>query len=65
MGLIRGSLDQVGGTADITWVQPRVLEGKQLDILAEQFKAWTESVGKTEKKVEEQAKAAKTQVLVQ
>nr|KIR46678.1 26S proteasome regulatory subunit N9 [Cryptococcus bacillisporus CA1280] len=65
LGLIRGSLDQVDGTADITWVQPRVLEGKQLDTLAEQFKAWTESVGKTEKKVEEQAKAAKTQILVQ
>lgn len=65
LGLIRGSLDQVDGTADITWVQPRVLEGRQLDTLAEQFKAWTESVGKTEKRVEEQAKAAKTQVLVQ
>ncbi|WVQ71861.1 hypothetical protein IAR50_001403 [Cryptococcus sp. DSM 104548] len=65
LNLIRGSLDQVDSTADITWVQPRVLEGKQLDTLGEQFRVWSESVGKTTKRVEEQAKAAKTAVAVQ
>ena len=52
--LIRGSLDQVSGTADITWVQPRVLEGSQLDLLAQQFTTWQDAVGKTGLEVEEQ-----------
>lgn len=47
LGLIRGSLDQVAGTVDITWVQPRVLEGQQLDTLAEQFGHWADAVGQT------------------
>ena len=45
--LIKGSLDQVASTVDITWVQPRVLEGGQVDILAEQFGHWTDAVGET------------------
>ncbi|WRT67337.1 uncharacterized protein IL334_004307 [Kwoniella shivajii] len=65
LSLIKGSLDQVDGTADISWVQPRVLEGTQLDTLAEQLEAWCESVGKTEHQVEEQRKAAKRAVLVE
>lgn len=47
LGLIRGSLDQVSSTVDLTWVQPRVLEGSQLDTLAEQFGHWTDAVGQT------------------
>lgn len=47
LGLIRGSLDQVASTVDITWIQPRVLEGAQLDTLAEQFGHWTDGVGQT------------------
>ena len=61
--LIRGSLDQVASTADITWVQPRVLEGSQLETLAQQFGAWREGVGKTEKSVEKQRRTAKAEVL--
>ncbi len=47
LGLIRGSLDQVASTVDLAWVQPRVLEGSQLDTLAEQFGHWTDAVGQT------------------
>jgi len=47
LGLIRGSLDQVASTVDITWIQPRVLEGTQLETLAEQFGHWTDAVGET------------------
>lgn len=59
LSLIRGSLDQVSSTVDITWVQPRVLEGSQLDTLATQFKAWTASVGKTEESVDQLRAEAK------
>ncbi|WVQ98920.1 hypothetical protein IAU59_006051 [Kwoniella sp. CBS 9459] len=65
LSLIKGSLDQVAGTADISWVQPRVLEGNQLDTLADQLEAWCAAVGSTEKRVEEQRVAAKEAVLVE
>ncbi|WWC89772.1 uncharacterized protein L201_004698 [Kwoniella dendrophila CBS 6074] len=65
LSLIKGSLDQVDGTADISWVQPRVLEDNQLDTLTEQLDAWCNSVGKTQHQVEEQRKAAQLAVQVQ
>jgi 26S proteasome regulatory subunit N9 len=49
--LIRGSVDQIDSTVDITWVQPRVLDAQQLGMLAGQFGEWTRAVGKTEGKV--------------
>jgi len=66
LGLIRGSLDQIDSTVDITWVQPRVLEESQLDTLAEQFDQWSKSVGKTAESVEAQRReAAKSVKLAQ
>lgn len=59
LALIRGSLDQVSSTVDVTWVQPRVLEGGQLDTLSDQFKSWREGVGRTELEVENQRITAK------
>lgn len=49
--LIRGTVDQIDSTVDITWVQPRVLDERQLETLAKQFGEWTRSVGVTEGKV--------------
>ncbi|ORY28276.1 hypothetical protein BCR39DRAFT_535243 [Naematelia encephala] len=63
LSLIRGTLDQVSATADITWIQPRVLEQSQLDTLAEQFNAWRHGVESTELKVEQQREAARAAVL--
>ncbi|KAK4684290.1 26S proteasome regulatory subunit N9, partial [Tremellales sp. Uapishka_1] len=40
LGLIRGSIDQVASTVEITWVQPRVLEQSQLETLSEQVAQW-------------------------
>jgi 26S proteasome regulatory subunit N9 len=57
--LIRGSLDQVSSTADITWVQPRVLEDNQLDVLSIQFDSWRDGVGRTELEVENQRVTAR------
>ncbi len=62
LSLIRGSLDQVSSTADITWVQPRVLEGSQLDTLSEQFDQWSAGVGRTELEVENQRLTAREAV---
>ena len=41
-GLIKGTMDQVDGTVNITWVQPRVLDIAQLGLLSAQLKGWTE-----------------------
>ncbi|RXK36242.1 26S proteasome regulatory subunit N9 [Tremella mesenterica] len=65
LGLIRGTLDQVDATVDITWVQPRVLETAQLETLAQQIDAWCESVGRVEKQVEQERIVAKEAVLVE
>ncbi|TIB64755.1 hypothetical protein E3P78_00946 [Wallemia ichthyophaga] len=38
--LIRGSIDQVSGTASINWVQPRVLDKNQIKSLASRLNEW-------------------------
>lgn len=32
-GLVRGAIDQVSGTVNMTWVQPRVLDKNQVSYL--------------------------------
>jgi len=47
LGLIKGSMDQVDGTVDVTWVMPRVLDGVQMGALAGRFGEWAVKVNKT------------------
>jgi len=47
LGLIKGSMDQVDGTVDVTWVMPRVLDKKQMGALAGRFGEWAVKVSKT------------------
>ncbi len=60
---MRGTLDQVSSTADITWIQPRVLEGQQLDTVAEQFDTWRSGVRGLVGAVDEKRQRAKAAVL--
>ncbi|GAB0131855.1 hypothetical protein EsDP_00000312 [Epichloe bromicola] len=56
LGLLRGTIDQVGQVAHITWVQPKVLDMKQIgnmrqrllewDFNVNQLGNWIESAGK-------------------
>jgi len=46
LGLIKGSLDQISGTASITWVQPRVLNKQQIEALKKKLDEWTNRVMK-------------------
>lgn len=39
--LIRGTIDQVDETVTISWVQPRVLDAKQLDVVAARLQDWS------------------------
>jgi 26S proteasome regulatory subunit N9 len=45
--LMEGSMDQVDGTAHITWILPRVLQKEQMADLATRFGEWAVKVSKT------------------
>jgi hypothetical protein len=42
LGLIKGIIDGVEEVVNVTWVQPRVLDKDQLNLLHDQLGAWTE-----------------------
>jgi 26S proteasome regulatory subunit N9 len=44
LGLLRGTIDQVDGVAQITWVQPKVLDMKQIAAMRERLLDWDSSV---------------------
>jgi len=44
IGLIKGSIDQVEQTVNVSWVQPRVLDKSQLGLLVTQLENWTDRV---------------------
>ena len=44
LGLLRGSIDQVAEVARINWVQPKVLDMKQVDNMRGRLKDWDSSV---------------------
>ncbi|KAI8458303.1 hypothetical protein BY996DRAFT_4577339 [Phakopsora pachyrhizi] len=44
LGLIKGSLDQVSRTVNITWVQPRVLSKEQIQGLKNKLDQWSQRV---------------------
>ncbi|KAL1853501.1 hypothetical protein VTK73DRAFT_9012 [Phialemonium thermophilum] len=44
LGLLRGTIDQVDEVAHINWVQPKVLDMKQIDNMRLRLKDWDENV---------------------
>ena len=44
LGLLRGSIDQVDEVAKISWVQPKVLDMKQIDNMRGRLQEWDSSV---------------------
>jgi len=55
-GLVRGSIDQVERSVNITWVQPRVLSLAQISGMADRIGEWRHSVENMESVVHENAK---------
>jgi 26S proteasome regulatory subunit N9 len=47
VGLIQGSMDQVDGTVQVTWVMPRSLQTQQLEALATRYGEWANKVQTT------------------
>ena len=54
-GLVKGSLDQVAQTANLTWVQPRVLDKEQLKTLVKKINEFTTSINFMENMIETNA----------
>ncbi|KAL1838179.1 hypothetical protein VTJ49DRAFT_2960 [Mycothermus thermophilus] len=44
LGLLRGTIDQVDGVAHINWVQPKVLDMKQIENMRQRLIEWDSSV---------------------
>lgn len=44
LGLLRGSIDQVAGVAQINWVQPKVMDLKQVEGMRNRLKEWDAGV---------------------
>lgn len=55
-GLVRGSIDQVQGVVNMTWVQPRVLDRQQIGGMVKTLDAWMTSITQLEQLIEERAK---------
>ncbi|OLL21850.1 putative 26S proteasome regulatory subunit rpn9 [Neolecta irregularis DAH-3] len=49
LGLIRGNMDQVSETCEVTWVQSRVLERPQIASMSQKFRDWVSLVDNLEK----------------
>ena len=54
-GLVKGSIDQVAGVANLTWVQPRVLDREQLKTLRKKITDFTTSNHFMENMIEKNA----------
>lgn len=46
LGLVRGTIDQVSQVAEISWVQPKVLDMTQIEGMRERLREWDASVNK-------------------
>ena len=41
LGLVKGKIDEVSQTVNITWIQPRVLGSDQIQVIISQIDDWT------------------------
>lgn len=55
LGLIKGQMDQVDQTVNVTWLKPRVLDAAAIVTLQTRFKDWGERIQDASKFVEESA----------
>jgi 26S proteasome regulatory subunit N9 len=55
LGLIKGTMDQVDQSVNVTWIQPRILDKEQLSVIGEQLDIWAGSVKETLADVTDQA----------
>lgn len=49
---VSGVINQVNGTLEVEWVQPRVLTHEQVEGLSHRLEAWSDKLGATQKHIE-------------
>ncbi|CAH1102082.1 unnamed protein product [Psylliodes chrysocephalus] len=54
-GLVKGAIDQVASTVNMTWVQPRVLDKTQISSMVSRLSLWCTHVNTMEQLLEEKA----------
>jgi len=54
-GLIKGKINEVSGVVALTWVQPRVLDTTQLQVMVGKIDTWANSVASMESLIENKA----------
>ncbi|XP_062540116.1 26S proteasome non-ATPase regulatory subunit 13 [Armigeres subalbatus] len=54
-GLVKGAIDEVAGVVNMTWVQPRVLDRKQVAAMATTLDTWMASITSMEQLIESRA----------
>nr|XP_054774480.1 26S proteasome non-ATPase regulatory subunit 13-like [Lytechinus pictus] len=55
LGLVKGSIDQVENKVHMTWVQPRVLDAKQISTMQTRLGEWCEYIKTTQVMLEDRA----------
>lgn len=60
LGLVKGTIDQVDGKVNITWVQPRVLDKKQLASMMDRLSDWCKDVSGMQNLLQDQASSILT-----
>ncbi|XP_054164232.1 26S proteasome non-ATPase regulatory subunit 13-like [Oppia nitens] len=55
LGLVRGSIDEVEKTVHLSWVQPRVLDKKQIENMKKKLDIWFKDIDNIEKLLEKRA----------
>ncbi|XP_042878477.1 26S proteasome non-ATPase regulatory subunit 13-like [Penaeus japonicus] len=55
LGLVKGTIDQVDNKVNITWVQPRVLDKKQLETMMDRLTDWCKDVNGMQNLLQDQA----------
>jgi len=53
--LVKGKIDQVDSTVHMTWVQPRVLDKNQVEVMMKKIDTWAQSVSSMEMMIENKA----------
>ena len=54
-GLLKGTIDQVNSVVHFTWVQPRVLDKKQMSTMMNRLQTWCKDIESMETLVETKA----------
>jgi 26S proteasome regulatory subunit N9 len=55
LGLVKGTIDEVEAKVHLSWVQPRVLDKKQIDSMRSKLEVWCKDINDIEKLLENRA----------